>query len=105
MVAQGVWAFEQGVYAGVPLSNFAGWFVSGLVIALAMQVILGPATVPVEAAAARTVFAVQAFLFGLGLALFGLPVAASVGTTAMLAVFVWAVLDARGRRVVAAPRG
>ena len=97
MVGQGIWAFEHGAYAGVPLSNFVGWFVSGLIIAFVMQSVLARPVQPVDPTAGCAVFAVQAFLFGLGLVLFGLPVPALVGTAAMLAVLVWALADARAK--------
>ena len=36
-VAIGFWAYESGVYYGVPLSNFAGWLLSGAVAVVAID--------------------------------------------------------------------
>lgn len=36
-VAIDFWAYEQGVYYGVPLSNFAGWLLSGAVAVVAID--------------------------------------------------------------------
>ena len=36
-VALGFWTYEQGVYYGVPLSNYAGWLLSGTVAVLAID--------------------------------------------------------------------
>ncbi|MFT6392491.1 MAG: putative membrane protein [Ilumatobacter sp.] len=41
MVSEGYWAWvRRGVYRGIPLSNFAGWFVTGLGIMALFEVVL-----------------------------------------------------------------
>ncbi len=86
MVERGLWRFDPaGAYFGVPLSNFLGWAVAGaLVSAVVLRIApgVGRAAVP----EARAVYAGQAVFIGLGLALFGLPVAGAVAAAAMLTV-------------------
>lgn len=44
MVGEGYWAWaKRGVYRGIPLSNFAGWFLTGLAIMGLFEVVLPPA--------------------------------------------------------------
>jgi uncharacterized membrane protein len=43
MVGEGYWAWlKRGVYRGIPLSNFAGWFVTGLGIMALFEFVLPP---------------------------------------------------------------
>lgn len=89
MVSQGFWAFERGVYYGVPLSNFVGWAVSGAVL-VALLLRLEPRLARDTSRDMRTVFWVQTFLFSVGLLTFGLPWAAlaacgAMGTVGLLA--------------------
>lgn len=82
MVSQGFWAFERGAYYGVPLSNFLGWGVSGLLLVLILLK-LEPSLARDTSLDMRTVFWVQAFLFSVGLLTFGLPWAALATVLAM----------------------
>ncbi len=85
MVTQGFWAFESGVYYGVPLSNFVGWFVSGA----ALVTLLGwlePRLLRDTSGEMRAVFWAQAFLISVGLFFYGLPWAALAAALAMGAV-------------------
>ncbi len=44
MVGEGYWAWvKRGVYRGIPLSNFAGWFLTGLGIMAVFEWMLPPA--------------------------------------------------------------
>ena len=75
MVTQGFWAFESGVYYGVPLSNFVGWFLAGM----ALVTVLGwlePRLLRDTSGEMRAVFWAQAFLISVGLLFYGLPWAA-----------------------------
>jgi len=43
MVGEGYWAWvKRGAYRGIPLSNFAGWFVTGLGIMALFEVLMPP---------------------------------------------------------------
>jgi len=85
MVREGFWAFEQGQYFGVPWSNFAGWYLAGwLLVGLLLRI--EPRLADEEGGDLRVTFAAQAFLIGVGLAFFGLPVAGLIAAVAMLAV-------------------
>jgi uncharacterized membrane protein len=45
MVGEGYWAWvRRGVYRGIPLSNFAGWFLTGLGVMALLEIALPPAT-------------------------------------------------------------
>ncbi len=83
MVREGVWVFESGPYFGVPWSNFFGWYLAGwLLVALLLR--LEPRLADEEGFDLRATYVAQAFLIGLGLAFFGLPVAGAVAAAAML---------------------
>jgi lycopene beta-cyclase len=86
MVQQGFWAFDAGgAYHGVPISNFVGWFVAGFVL-VALLTRIEPRLSTDTSSDLRAVYLVQAFLIGAGLIMFGLPLAALVAVSAMLAV-------------------
>ncbi len=45
MVGERYWRWERrGVYRGIPLSNFAGWFITGIGVMGLLDVLLDPAT-------------------------------------------------------------
>ena len=74
MVSQGFWQFERGIYYGVPLSNFFGWYFAGLLLVyclLKLEPRLGLDT-SFELSLA---FVIQAFLLSVGLLFFGMPLA------------------------------
>lgn len=88
MVDRGVWAFASGAWFGVPLSNFVGWFVSGMILVRALTWIeprLATSTIP----AFRVVYLVQAGFIGVGLTLFGLPWAGLVAAVVMASFAAW----------------
>jgi len=86
MVDQGFWAFAaEAAYYGVPLSNFAGWWLAGVALVV-LLVRLEPRLADDQSGDLRAVFLVQAFLVGVGLVVFDLPWAALASTAAMLAV-------------------
>ena len=89
MVSQGFWRFEQGVYYGIPLSNFLGWGVSGVVL-VALLGWLEPRLLTDTSPDLRAVFWAQAFLMSVGLVFFGLPWAALSVLAAMSLVGVLA---------------
>jgi putative membrane protein len=98
MVDRGFWTFARQDWFGVPISNFLGWYLSGLVLTWALQRLL-PGMREERAPALRGVFAVQAFLIGFGLVLFGLPLAGLVAAAAMAgyATWAWRAAPAPGR--------
>ncbi len=102
MVHQGFWAFERGAYFGVAWTNFLGWYVAGVVlVTLLMRVEPRLASLEgvAETADLRLAYLAQAFLIGVGLAFYGLPLAGAVAAVAMLGT--WAIARARrGPRVV-----
>lgn len=85
MVREGFWAFEVGPYFGVPWSNFVGWYLAGWLLVAALLRI-EPRLAVEDAPDLRWTFVAQAFLIGVGLAFFGLPLAGLVAGAAMLAV-------------------
>jgi uncharacterized membrane protein len=85
MVLKGFWAFEVGPYFGVPWSNFLGWGAAGwLLVALLTR--LEPRLLLDPLPDLRPLYLVQAFLIGVGLAFFGLPLAGAIAGGLMLAV-------------------
>jgi lycopene beta-cyclase len=84
MVKQSVWTFNnEGLYFGVPLSNFVGWYVSGLVLVYVLMW-LEPRLKQTTSPVLRFAFGVQAFLMGVGLAVFfDMPLAGVVTASAM----------------------
>jgi len=99
MVEQGYWSFAgEAAYYGVPVSNFAGWWLSGVVLVL-LLLRLEPRLADDQSRDLRGVFVAQAFLVSVGLLVFGLPLAALVSALAMLAVVsCWWWLPPRQRR-------
>ena len=50
MVGEGYWAWaRRGVYRGIPLSNFLGWFVTGLGVMALLEAALPPSDDPGDA--------------------------------------------------------
>jgi uncharacterized membrane protein len=50
MVGEGYWRWaRRGVYRGIPLTNFVGWFVTGLGVMALLEVALPPADEPTDA--------------------------------------------------------
>jgi lycopene beta-cyclase len=98
MVQQGFWHFDGGgAYLGVPLSNFLGWYLVGLLL-VALLLRVEPRLADDTSVDLRTVYLGQAFLIGVGSLLFGLPLAAAVAVPAMLAVAsTWWWLEPRRR--------
>ncbi|MDR9391306.1 MAG: carotenoid biosynthesis protein [Trueperaceae bacterium] len=85
MVHMGFWRFEQGAYFGIPLSNFVGWYVAGLVLVALLGALL-PDLRTERPPILRAVYWGQAGFMGLGLVLFGLPWAGLAAFVAMSAV-------------------
>ena len=82
MVSQGFWRFDGGVYYGIPLSNFVGWFMTGAVL-VTMLGWLEPRLLRSSSPDLRVVFWAQAFLISVGLLFFGLSWAALAALVAM----------------------
>lgn len=93
MVREGFWVFAHGPYFGVPWSNFIGWYLAGMLL-VALLLRLEPRLAVERSADLRAVYLAQAFLMGVGLSFYGLPLAGVIAGLAMLAVF---ALGARGR--------
>ncbi len=84
MVSKEFWSFQSsGIYFGVPLSNFVGWYVSGFVLVWIL-LRLEPKLKKDSPRTLHLVFAVQTFLMGFGLTVFfGMPLAGLVTFVAM----------------------
>ncbi len=96
MVREGFWAFASGPYFGVPWSNFAGWYLAGWLL-VALLLWIEPRLALEEGGDLRATYVAQAFLIGVGLAFFGLPLAGLIAATAMLGLAAWG-FAARGPR-------
>jgi uncharacterized membrane protein len=92
MTAEGYWQWARpGHYRSIPVTNFAGWFVTGLGVMVLLEVVLPPQAEPNGTAVAT--YAWMAVMQTLGFAVFFRdPVVALMGGAAMLPV---AVLAAR----------
>jgi putative membrane protein len=98
MVGEGYWAWaRRGVYRGIPLTNFIGWFLTGLGVMLALEAMLPPGDEPASGTAPGSVggadgrlvatYSFMAVMETLGFArFFRDPVVAVVGGAAMLPV-------------------
>lgn len=85
MVYKGFWQFEaQGLYYGVPLSNFVGWYVAGWLL-IRLLLWLEPRLREEASPELRLVFLAQAFLISVGLVFFGMPLAGLLTFVAMSA--------------------
>jgi lycopene beta-cyclase len=86
MVAQGFWSWQpEGPYYTVPLSNFLGWYLAGLALVYLLMR-LEPKLAHEEGLEPRIVYTAQTFLMSVGLATFGMPLAALVTFLAMGAI-------------------
>jgi len=85
MVAEGYWRWIRGgVYRGIPLSNFAGWFVTGLAVMMILERALPPEPVAPDAALVQQ-YGFMAVMETVGFArYFRDPIVAAVGGAAML---------------------
>jgi putative membrane protein len=99
MVGEGYWRWvRRGRYRGIPLTNFLGWFVTGLVVMAALELLLPPAE-PDPALVGE--YGWMAVMQTLGFSVFfGDPLVAAVGGTAMLPPAVVAALRVLARRSV-----
>jgi putative membrane protein len=97
MVGEGYWRWaRRGVYRGIPLSNFAGWFVTSLGVMAALEVLL-----PADDRSPDLVaeYGVMAAMETVGFAAFFRDrVVAVVGGTAMLPVATLGLARLIGRR-------
>ncbi len=95
MVGEGYWRWaRRGRYRGIPLSNFAGWFLTGLGVMALLEVLLPPdgAADPTLVAEYGTMAAMETLGFA---AFFRDPLVAAVGGAAMLPL---AAAGGRGAR-------
>jgi len=101
MVAEGYWRWaRQGPYRGIPLSNFAGWFVTGLAVMGLLELLLPADDRPADEALVAT-YAGMAVMETVGFAAFFRDrTVALAGGAAMLPIATRAV-----REVVAGRRG
>lgn len=96
MVGEGYWAWaRRGAYRGIPLSNFAGWFATGLAIMALFEIALPPEgreSAPTHTPAGADVrlagqYGYMSFMQTLGFArFFRDPVVAAVGGLGMLPI-------------------
>jgi uncharacterized membrane protein len=94
MVGEGYWAWaRRGVYRGIPLSNFAGWFLTGLGVMALLELVLPPATEGAEADGAMVgEYAYMGVMETIGFArFFRDPAVAIVGGLGMLPIAAVAV--------------
>lgn len=100
MVGEGYWQWNRrGRYRGIPLSNFAGWFVTGLGAMAMLEVVLPPRAEPAPELVAE--YGYMATMQTLGFALFFRDrTVATVGGIGMLPV-----AAAAGLRLVRRRRG
>jgi len=94
MVGEGYWRWaKRGLYRGIPLSNFLGWFVTGLGVMAVLEVLLPPADEPGDADGALVgEYAYMGVMETVGFArYFRDPVVAVVGGIGMLPIAAAAV--------------
>jgi putative membrane protein len=95
MVGEGYWAWaRRGVYRGIPLSNYLGWFVTGLGVMALLEAALPPAADASDADGALLgEYAYMGIMETVGFArYFRDPVVAAVGGLGMLPIAVTAVV-------------
>jgi uncharacterized membrane protein len=99
MVGEGYWAWvRRGVYRGIPLSNFAGWFLTGLGIMALFEVVL-PTTRRDPDARLVGEYSYMSVMQTLGFAkYFRDPVVAIVGGAGMLPIAAVAAKNVISRR-------
>lgn len=103
MVYHGFWRFDPpGAYAGVPWTNFVGWYLAGWLLVEILHR-LEPRLEELRGGPLRVVFVVQAFFLTFGLATFGQMVPAVVAALAMGAIVAswWAPDRSRSARTAA----
>lgn len=82
MVNRGIWTFSSGWYYGVPLSNFIGWYVAGVLLVWGLMR-LEPRLATARSLSLQLTFVAQVFLLTVGLVWFGVPFAALAFLLAM----------------------
>ena len=106
MVGEGYWAWaRRGLYRGIPMTNFLGWFLAGLGIMVLFERVLpvGPDTsnTPADSADVRLVgqYGYMSVMQTLGFAkYFRDPLVATVGGLAMLPLAATATAQLARRR-------
>jgi putative membrane protein len=107
MVSEGYWSWQRrGAYRGIPLTNYAGWFVTGLAVMAALEVLLPADDRPDPVLAGE--YGYMATMETLGFAAFFRDrLVAAVGGAGMLPVALAAARTAwrrrRGRGALASP--
>lgn len=98
MVHQGFWQFDPaGKYFGVPISNFMGWYVAGVIL-VSILLRIEPRLRCQGLKSLRIVFVAQGFLMVVGLIIFKLHAAALVGFVAIMALtLLWTPLTQKIR--------
>lgn len=92
MVGEGYWVWaKRGIYRGIPLGNFVGWFVTGVAVMAVLEALLPPAEQPADAALVGE-YTFMSVMETVGFArFFRDPVVAAVGGLAMLPIATAAV--------------
>lgn len=95
MVGEGYWTWvRRGVYRGIPFTNFAGWFLTGLGVMAALEALLPPAADGADADGALIgEYAYMGVMETIGFArYFRDPLVAGVGGAGMLPVAAAAII-------------
>ena len=98
MVGEGYWAWaRRGVYRGIPLSNFVGWFITGLGVMALLEALLPAASDTADAPASDPhlvgTYGYMATMETVGFArYFRDPIVAAVGGTAMVPLAATAIV-------------
>lgn len=98
MVGEGYWRWvRRGVYRGIPLSNFLGWFATGLGVMAVLETTLPPAPDSARASGALVgEYAYMGIMETIGFACyFRDPLVAAVGGIGMLPIALAAVVGKR----------
>jgi putative membrane protein len=95
MVGEGYWSWaRKGVYRGIPVSNFAGWFLTGLGIMALLDVALPPAGAGEGDRRLVSEYGYMSVMQTLGFArYFRDPVVATVGGVGMLPIAMTAITN------------
>ena len=97
MVGEGYWRWSRGgIYRGIPMSNYLGWFLTGLGVMAVLEAVLPPGEpAPDLVAEYGAMAAMETAGFA---AFFGDRVVAAVGAMGMLPVTALAVVRLVGQR-------
>lgn len=99
MVGEGYWRWvRRGAYRGIPVTNFVGWFVTGIGVMAVLEATLPPSPNGAQASGALLgEYAYMGIMETVGFArYFRDPLVATVGGLAMLPIAIAAIIGKRG---------